>query len=281
MSASAPAIDPAPSPALDTITRAPPILLDSGFEDRFQIMRELGRGAMGAVFVAFDRELCREVAVKQILPASIAEPEYQQRFRREYRALAAISDPGVHVSGHAYRDEQARMIDLTQPEAFVPVHGTLLHLHRHAALAREKGVAEVLVLENGQIGDVGERAEKSKETAYVGKIPTWDGEPIPPQVLNDRETIARSGIAFVTVLVDVKGRLVCPPAIATRGVLDEKEGAWDLRDIAKEISRALSERPRTLDEDVAEVVRAITRRKLEQASGKKPITVASVLRARP
>lgn len=192
-----------------------------------------------------------------------------------------ISDPGVHVSGHAYRDEQARMIDLTKPEAFVPVHGTLLHLHRHAALAREKGVPEVLVLENGQIGDVAERTERSNESAYVGKIPTWDGEPIPPQVLHDRETIARSGIAFVTVLVDVKGRLVCPPAIATRGVLDEKEGAWDLRDIAKEISRALSERPRPLDEDVAEVVRAITRRKLEQAAGKKPITVASVLRARP
>jgi ribonuclease J len=191
------------------------------------------------------------------------------------------SDPGVHVSGHAYRDEQARMIDLTRPEAFVPVHGTLLHLHRHAALAREKGVEEVLVLENGEIGDVAERTEKSKETAFVGKIPTWDGEPIPPQVLADRETIARSGIAFVTVLVDAKGRLVCPPAIATRGVLDEKEGAWDLRDIGKEIQRALSERPRTVDEDVAEVVRAITRRKLEQAAGKKPITVASVLRARP
>ena len=191
-----------------------------------------------------------------------------------------VSDPGVHVSGHAYRDEQARMIDLTKPEAFVPVHGTLLHLHRHAALARETGVPEVLVLENGEIGDVAERTVKSKDTAFVGKIPTFDGESIPPQVLADRETIARSGIAFVTVLVDAKGRLVAPPAIATRGVLDEKEGAWDLRDIGKEIQRALSERPRVTDEDVAEVVRAITRRKLEQAAGKRPITVASVLRVK-
>ena len=143
MSASAPAIDPAPSPALDTITRAPPILLDSGFEDRFQIMRELGRGAMGAVFVAFDRELCREVAVKQILPASIAEPEYQQRFRREYRALAAISDPGVpqvYHSGHSSDGGAWFTMEIVRGEPLRQIlsHGPLLPL-RALAVAIDLG----------------------------------------------------------------------------------------------------------------------------------------------
>ena len=62
------------------------------------------------------------------------------------------SDRDVHVSGHAHRDEQRRMIELARPRAFVPLHGTLHHLFRHAALARELGVPEVCVLENGDVG---------------------------------------------------------------------------------------------------------------------------------
>jgi ribonuclease J len=36
-----------------------------------------------------------------------------------------------------------------QPQAFVPVHGTLLHLRKHADLAKEHGVEDCLVVENG------------------------------------------------------------------------------------------------------------------------------------
>ena len=43
------------------------------------------------------------------------------------------------------------MIELVRPRAFVPVHGTLHHLLRHAELARELGVPRVTVLENGDV----------------------------------------------------------------------------------------------------------------------------------
>ena len=46
------------------------------------------------------------------------------------------------------------MIDLVRPAAFVPVHGTRHHLERHAALARDAGVGDVLVIENGELAEL-------------------------------------------------------------------------------------------------------------------------------
>ena len=57
---------------------------------------------MGAVYVVFDRELCREVALKRIHAAS-AGPEMEARFCREARAVAAICHPGVPQVHHTGR----------------------------------------------------------------------------------------------------------------------------------------------------------------------------------
>jgi ribonuclease J len=55
----------------------------------------------------------------------------------------------VHVSGHAYRDEQQLMIECLRPKIFVPVHGEHRFLKRHAELARTLGVKEAHVLDTG------------------------------------------------------------------------------------------------------------------------------------
>ena len=89
---------PAPACA-STDAWAPEQLLD----DRFQIVRELGRGGMGAVYVGFDRELCREVALKRMLPTASGDIAHEERFRREYRALASIRHPGVPQVHHTGR----------------------------------------------------------------------------------------------------------------------------------------------------------------------------------
>jgi ribonuclease J len=206
--------------------------------------------------------------------------------RHGIEVRTAVTDPGVHVSGHAYRDEQARMIDLVQPQGFLPIHGSLMHLHRHAELARTKGVREVVVLENGEIGEFGANFPlvKGPDHAQAGKIATWGGDDIPERVLTDREGLARSGIAFVTVLVDSRGKPTGPGAVATRGVLDELEDAAVLRETAREVHRALADRTwprdRPSDEEVAELARTHARRRLEQAVGRRPLVVAQVVRAR-
>jgi WD40 repeat protein len=62
---------------------------------RFEVRRELGRGACGIVFLAFDPHLNREVALKVPHPEALVTPELRQRFLREARAAAGLDHPNL------------------------------------------------------------------------------------------------------------------------------------------------------------------------------------------
>jgi len=62
---------------------------------RYDILDPLGAGGMGEVWRARDTELGREVAVKVLPEAVASEPRRVERFRREARALAALSHPNL------------------------------------------------------------------------------------------------------------------------------------------------------------------------------------------
>ncbi len=69
--------------------------LSQKFGDRYLIERELGRGGMGAVYLARDRRLDRPVALKVLPPEFAAVPELRERFLRETRMSAGFSHPNI------------------------------------------------------------------------------------------------------------------------------------------------------------------------------------------
>ncbi len=87
------------SSGLSTLVGGPEI--DAGLPNRigrYELLEELGRGAMGAVFKARDPNLGRAVAVKVILTANLtpqALAEYKKRFYREAEAAGRMTHPGV------------------------------------------------------------------------------------------------------------------------------------------------------------------------------------------
>ncbi|MBI2392991.1 MAG: protein kinase [Deltaproteobacteria bacterium] len=71
--------------------------------DYFHIVRQLGRGGMGAVYLAHDTSLDRKVAIK-ILPEHLyGHAEVEARFLREARAQAKLASPNVVAIHHIGR----------------------------------------------------------------------------------------------------------------------------------------------------------------------------------
>jgi serine/threonine protein kinase len=61
----------------------------------YRIQKELGRGGMGAVYLATDTRLERRVALKVMLPEFAANPEARERFLREARAASKVMHDNV------------------------------------------------------------------------------------------------------------------------------------------------------------------------------------------
>ena len=64
---------------------------------RFHILRELGRGIVGAVYLAHDPVIDRKVAVKTFNPGlhPIERKQHAEEFINEARAAGRISHPGI------------------------------------------------------------------------------------------------------------------------------------------------------------------------------------------
>ena len=63
--------------------------------DRYDLRQVIGIGGMARVYLAHDRMLGRDVAVKMLNPALVADPVFVERFRREAQAAAALNHPNI------------------------------------------------------------------------------------------------------------------------------------------------------------------------------------------
>ena len=61
----------------------------------FHILKPLGEGGMGEVYLAQDSELNREVALKLLPTGMVSDEEHLARFQREIRASAALNHPNI------------------------------------------------------------------------------------------------------------------------------------------------------------------------------------------
>jgi serine/threonine-protein kinase len=101
---------PADGTVLETVTGAVDSLVGTTLEAKYRIESRIGAGGMGAVYKAHHLMLGRDVAVKVLHAAMLADAKAAERFRREAQAAARIEhanavtiyDFGISADGSAY-----------------------------------------------------------------------------------------------------------------------------------------------------------------------------------
>ena len=150
----------------------------------------------------------------------------------------------VHVSGHASQEEQKLLINLVRPKHFMPIHGELRQLIRHADLAKQVGIPEedVIVVENGQVVELVGNKVKLGERIPGGYI-FVDGESIGDidhGVMREREMLARNGILLIDVNIDQStGQLLHEPEIITRGFVSPEDAEALIPEVRKRVMEAV------------------------------------------
>jgi serine/threonine protein kinase len=178
---------------------APATAPAAGAEQRYRLGDEIGRGGMGRVVEAYDTQLGRTVALKEVL--SSASASLAKRFQREVRITARLEhasivplyDAGVTVDGRPYyvmRRVSGRPLDelimraknLEERLALLPnvlaATDAIGHAHRRGVIHRDLKPANILV------GDLGETVVIDWGLAKV----VGEEEPPPPSFEPPRVT---------------------------------------------------------------------------------------------
>ncbi|MDL1927171.1 ribonuclease J, partial [Anaerolineae bacterium AMX1] len=186
----------------------------------------------------------------------------------------------VHVSGHASQEEQKFLLNLVRPKNFLPIHGELRQLRRHAWLAEQMGIPKenIAVVENGQTVELADGKLRLGERIPGGYV-FVDGESIGDidhDVMKEREQLARNGIVIIDLSLDkVRGRLVHEPEVVTRGFLSPEDAEQLIPEIRKRVAKAIRSGGVETDKEIA----AIVKNYLYEQTRRKPLVFVTMSKA--
>jgi len=132
----------------------------------------------------------------------------------------------IHVSGHAFQEELKLMINLTRPKYFIPIHGELRHLIRHARLAEEVDISRerILLAENGQVVVFDNAGGRIQGRVPAGRV-LVDGKgvgDVEKGILKQRQYLSEEGLVIATLVIDGRsGGIIHGPDIVSHGFVFE------------------------------------------------------------
>jgi serine/threonine-protein kinase len=244
------------------------ISLQEVLAGRYSLQRELGRGGMGIVYLAHEVALDRPVALKLLPPAMASDPELRERFMREARTAAKLSQPNIvpiytvddvggfvfftmaYVNGislgAAIRDRgplpsgEANRVLREVAWALAYAHGRGV-VHRDVKpdnILLETGGARALVTDFG-IAQVGETPDITGKGEVLGTAEFMSPEQANGETVDERSDIYSLGVVGYHILT---GRLPfeseTPAAVLAKHIT---QAAPPLSSVAPEVPRYLAQ----------------------------------------
>ena len=190
----------------------PPPVTGERYIGKYRVKGELGRGGMGAVYLAEQPGLGREVAIKELIQS--ADPTALRRFLQEAQVMARTSHPNlvqVHdmelmgsinylvmefVRGRSLRDWMNEK-PLPPPQVFAVMHGIFMALdyaHRHSIVHRDMKPENVLISEEGMVKVADFGIARLTDDTGVGGTATKTGTTVGTPQYMSPEQVASSKV---------------------------------------------------------------------------------------
>lgn len=193
-------------------------------DGRYDVLRMIARGGMATVYLAHDRRLERDVALKVVHPHLADGAGVIARFRREARAAARLAHPGIvavldqgldgdvsyltmeYVSGRTLRTEIAGHGALTlgrSLEITIAVLDALAAAHRAGLVHRDVKPENVLLASDGRIkvADFGLARAASEATAVTTGTLLGTVAYLSPEIVSSGEANAAADVYAVGVML--------------------------------------------------------------------------------
>ncbi len=242
---------------------------------KYEVRRELGRGAMGIVYEGWDPMIDRRVALKTVRKDQLDRSEVDEilsRFKREAQAAGRLNHPNVvavyeygedadgvafiameYVEGRELKDyfDKQERFSLTE---IVRLMGELLnalgHAHEHGIVHRDVKPANIFLLKSGQakVGDFGIARIESSNLTQAGSVLGTPAYMSPEQFMGQR--------------VDGRSDLFSAGVILYQFLTGEKPFAGQLTTIMHKVLKEDPIAPSELNVQVPSVFDAVIRKAL-------------------
>ena len=204
----------------------------------YEILSQLGKGGMGEVYLAEDKQLGRRVAIKLLPPETISDEHAKKRLVREARAAATLDHPNIcsiyevgeadgrsfiamqYIEGETLDVKVRRKpLDLSESLAIaVQVADALAEAHAHSIIHRDVKPSNIIITTRGQakvmdfgLAKVIQQAQGIKSDAeteallttpgaILGTLPYMSPEQVRGEVLDARSDIFSFGVVLYEML---------------------------------------------------------------------------------
>ena len=200
------------------------------------------------------------------------------------RKIEIITDVDceIHASGHPSKEELRHLYSLVKPSYLIPVHGETMQLYKHAEIAKEYGIKNVIVPQDGCVVKLSKGNSKIIDQVDVGVLAV-DGNkliPIDGVVYKQRKALSANG--SVSAIIKYRRGSIKMTDMTSYGVFEpsEQEEFEDIKsDITSEIKLSLKKisKGKGSAKDIQAAIEKIIRTAFVDIRGKKPVVFVHIV----